>query len=114
VMPHGNYDGAFPAPRSRELVRSELGLPPETRLLLCAGNVRAYKGTEVAVMAMQELARLGYQLLIAGRAERRALAEIRRAVRGIPGVRLEAGEWMHSGSPIFTKPPKPCFFPIRR
>jgi glycosyltransferase involved in cell wall biosynthesis len=91
VMPHGNYDGAFPAPRSRELVRSELGLPPETRLLLCAGNVRAYKGTEVAVMAMQELARLGYQLLIAGRAERRALAEIRRAVRGIPGVRLEAG-----------------------
>ncbi len=91
VMPHGNYDGAFPAPRSRELVRTELGLRPETRMLLCAGNVRAYKGTEVAVMAMQELARRGYQLLIAGRAEGRALAEIRRAVRGISGVRLEAG-----------------------
>jgi glycosyltransferase involved in cell wall biosynthesis len=91
VMPHGNYVGAFPAPRSRELVRSELGLRPETRLLLCAGNVRAYKGTEVAIMAMQELTRLGYQLLIAGRAEGRALAEIKRAVRGIEGVRLEAG-----------------------
>jgi glycosyltransferase involved in cell wall biosynthesis len=91
VMPHGNYVGAFPAPRSRELVRGDLGLRPETRLLLCAGNVRAYKGTEVAIMAMQELTRLGYQLLIAGRAEGRALAEIKRAVRGIEGVRLEAG-----------------------
>ncbi len=91
VMPHGNYDGAFPAPRSRELVRSELGLRPETRVLLSAGNVRAYKGTEVAVMAMQELAKFGFQLLIAGRAEGRALAEIKRVVRGIPGVRLEAG-----------------------
>jgi glycosyltransferase involved in cell wall biosynthesis len=40
---------------------------------------------------MQELTRLGYQLLIAGRAEGRALAEIKRAVRGIEGVRLEAG-----------------------
>ena len=91
VMPHGNYDGAFPAPRNRELVRRDLGLGPETRLLLCAGNVRAYKGLDAAVRAMHELAGRGYELLIAGRAEGRALAEINRAVRGFPGVRLEAG-----------------------
>lgn len=91
VMYHGNYDGATPAPRDRELVRRELGLEPDTRLLLCAGNVRPYKGITAAVSAMQELAGHRYHLLIAGRAEGRPFAEIKRAVRGIPGVRLEAG-----------------------
>lgn len=91
VMYHGNYDGAFPSPHSREIVRRELGLEPGTRLLLCAGNVRSYKGTTIAVRAMQELFEHRYHLLIAGRAEGRPLVEIKRAVRGIPGVRLEAG-----------------------
>ncbi len=91
VMCHGNYDDAIPAPRSREVVRRELGLEPGTRLLLFAGNVRSYKGTTVAVRAMQDLVEHRYHLLIAGRAEGRPLAEIKRVVRGIPGVRLEAG-----------------------
>lgn len=91
VMPHGNYDGTFPPPRDRQSIRHELGLEPGIRLLLCAGNVRSYKGVDVAVRAMRELVGLGYQLLIAGRAEGRALAEINRAARGLPGVRLEAG-----------------------
>lgn len=91
VMYHGNYDEAIPAPRSRDSVRRELGLEAPTRLLLCAGNVRSYKGTTVAIRAMEELAAQRYHLLIAGRAEGRALVEINRAVRGIAGVRVEAG-----------------------
>lgn len=65
VMPHGNYDGVYPAPRPAALVRQEWGLDPRKPVVACVGHLRSYKGFDVACEAA---ARLGdeAQVLIAG------------------------------------------------
>ena len=66
VMPHGNYDGCYPAsspPRAEVL--AGVGLDPARPVVACVGELRRNKGTELACEAV---ARLGgrVQLLIAG------------------------------------------------
>jgi beta-1,4-mannosyltransferase len=65
VIPHGNYDGAYPQPRPREIVRTEWGLDLDSPLMLCFGLIRPYKGYDLAIDVMNELGDR-YQLLVAG------------------------------------------------
>jgi glycosyltransferase involved in cell wall biosynthesis len=65
VMRHGNYDGVYPPGRPRHEVLREVGLSADVPLLVCVGQVRPYKGTDVACDAVAQLG-TGVSLLIAG------------------------------------------------
>ena len=67
VMPHGNYDGVFPRASHRESTLARIGLPTNSRTLLCFGLIRSYKGFDLAIEAVRQLGD-GYQLIIAGQA----------------------------------------------
>ena len=55
IMPHGNYDGVYPAPRDRSLVACELGLNPEKPIVGCLGGIRDYKGIDLACEALMRI-----------------------------------------------------------
>lgn len=65
VVPHGNFRGAYPAPRPRAEVRAELGLSDDRPLVACLGAVRDYKGVPTAVDAVAALGG-AVQLIVAG------------------------------------------------
>lgn len=67
VMPIGNYEGVYPAPRSRAETLASLAIPEERRVLVCFGRVRPYKGFDLALEALRELGE-SYHLIIAGQA----------------------------------------------
>jgi glycosyltransferase involved in cell wall biosynthesis len=56
VMQHGNYDGVYPAPRDRFIVAQELGLNSEKPVVGIIGNIREYKGIDVACEALLKIA----------------------------------------------------------
>lgn len=92
VMPHGNYDGVLPLPTAPDDVRRALGIPPGCALLLCAGNVKRYKGIELAVNAVEAWSDGRVCLVVAGRCpdnglrrELDAMASRRRDLRTIWG-----------------------------
>ncbi len=66
VMPHGNYDGAYPPPRDRSTVLREIGLAPDLPVAGCLGAIRNYKGFDIACQAISKL-NGKVQLLCAGR-----------------------------------------------
>jgi len=66
LMPHGNYEGAYPAPRPREQVIRSLGLRPDLPMVCCVGSFRAGKGLDLAVSAVAKMAGR-VQLVIGGR-----------------------------------------------
>jgi glycosyltransferase involved in cell wall biosynthesis len=55
VMPHGNYNGAYPMPKPRIDVLKSLGLDPHMPTLGCLGNLRDYKGLDIACDAIYQL-----------------------------------------------------------
>ena len=65
VMPHGNYAGCYPEPQPRDEVLRRLGLRTDLPVVSCVGNIRTYKGTDIACDAVERLAGR-VQLLIAG------------------------------------------------
>ena len=65
VMPIGNYDGVYPPGRSKTELLKEIGLPVDVPLLLCVGQIRPYKGTDIACEAAAELGTTA-SLLVAG------------------------------------------------
>jgi glycosyltransferase involved in cell wall biosynthesis len=90
IMRHGNYDGVFPAPRPRAETAAAFGFDPSARTLVAAGNLRGYKGFEVAVEAATLLGP-EYQLVIAGghNPETPEVADaLRKQVAGRANVRL--------------------------
>jgi glycosyltransferase involved in cell wall biosynthesis len=65
IMPHGNYKGAYPAPRDKTTVLKELGLNETLPIVSCIGMLRDYKGLDTACEAIK-LLNGRCQLLIAG------------------------------------------------
>lgn len=51
VVPHGSYVGVYPPGRSREAVRAELGVRPDSFTFLFFGDLRAYKGVDLLLDA---------------------------------------------------------------
>jgi glycosyltransferase involved in cell wall biosynthesis len=92
VMHHGNYAGAFPPPGSRGEVLDREGIPAGRRILLCVGQVRHYKGFDVAARAMRSLEAAEYHLVVAGRPIDGSGSRLRRLARGAGNVTLLLGE----------------------
>jgi len=79
VMPHGNFDGAFPSPADAKDTRRRLSLPADARVLLAPGLIRPYKGLLQACAALTSLDGK-YRLVIAGPANDAAhLREVKNA-----------------------------------
>ncbi|WP_457571559.1 glycosyltransferase [Desulfovulcanus sp.] len=69
VMYHGNYDGVYPEPRPKKKVLTDLSFDINIPMICCVGNVRNYKGYDLAVKAVNVLLKQNFpiQLLIAGK-----------------------------------------------
>ena len=65
VMYHGLYEGVYPAPAPRDKVLKKLGLDPSLPTFCCLGNIRHYKGFDLAADAVRLLDKR-VQLIIAG------------------------------------------------
>ena len=88
VMPHGNYNGVYPAPRPRDEVLAAHGLDPALPVAGCIGSLRRNKGIDVAVRAVQQL-RGEMQLICAGKPHRMfQLDELEQLVMHAPGIAL--------------------------
>ena len=66
VVPHGSYIGVYPEGRPRKDVRSELGVPQESFVFLCFGELRAYKEIDVLLKAFSALSLPQARLVVAG------------------------------------------------
>ena len=65
LMKHGNFRTAYPAPRPRQQVLSELGLDPQFPTVCLLGALRKYKGIELALEAVMQISE-HVQLIIGG------------------------------------------------
>jgi beta-1,4-mannosyltransferase len=92
VMPHGNYDGALPAPAARALTLAREQLPIDRKRLLCFGQVRPYKGFDVALAALNHLPANEYHLIIAGGGQHGCAERLRQSANGRPDVTLRLEE----------------------
>lgn len=88
VMPHGAYHGVLPAPAPPERTRAAMSVPPGRRVLLCFGQVRGYKGFDVAVRALDHLPGGTFHLIVAGRPVGPGAVAVEEHARGRSDVRL--------------------------
>jgi beta-1,4-mannosyltransferase len=66
VVPHGSYIGVYPEGRPRSEMRSELGLPQDSFVFLCFGELRAYKEVELLLAAFSSVSLPNARLVVAG------------------------------------------------
>jgi len=66
VVPHGNYAPLYAKRPDRAAARRELGLEPDTYAFLVFGQVRPYKGADIAARALARLSDPGCRLFIVG------------------------------------------------
>jgi beta-1,4-mannosyltransferase len=66
VVPHGSYIGVYPEGRPRDDVRRDLGLPQDSFVFLCFGEVRGYKEIELLLAAFSSVSHPSARLVVAG------------------------------------------------
>jgi beta-1,4-mannosyltransferase len=66
IVPHGSYIGVYPEGRPRDEVRRDLGLPQESFVFLCFGEVRGYKEIERLLAAFSSVSNPSARLVVAG------------------------------------------------
>ena len=75
VVPHGHYIDAYPHDVDQTTARRRLDVPADAQVLLCFGQVRAYKGIPELLAAFGALARPDIRLVIAGKPVDRIVAD---------------------------------------
>jgi len=97
VVPHGSYIGVYPKGRPKHDVRRELGLPGQSFVFLCFGELREYKGIELLLTAFSLVSSTQVRLVVAGNVkDERSGAAVRAAVAAdervlpLPGFVAEA------------------------
>lgn len=66
VIPHGNYDGVYPAGITPTAAKAQLGLPADARIVLFLGKIRPYKGVDDLLAAFNAQDGSKAHLVIAG------------------------------------------------
>lgn len=92
VMPHGNYDGAFPSPGPRPRTLKRMGIPGERQVLVCFGQLRPYKGFDTALAALDRLPPGTVHLVIAGRSVEGTGEGLRRRAEGRDDAVVHLGD----------------------
>jgi beta-1,4-mannosyltransferase len=88
VLPMGTMHEAYPPPRPRETVLTELGLDPARPMVSCLGRLREYKGLDLACAAVERL-RGRVQLVVGGPAQSGFdVAALRDALGRVPSAVL--------------------------
>jgi beta-1,4-mannosyltransferase len=91
-MKIGNYDGVYPAPRTRTEVLSELGLDASLPVVALLGRLRPYKGVDIACDALRHL-KGDVQMIIAGAPHTGFdFEDLQGRLQFLPQVRLVAKE----------------------
>ena len=91
VVPHGSYVGAYPNETTREEARARLRLPKGSRVYLCFGNIKPYKGIPGLLEIFQRFKGEQNILLVAGKPSHQALLErIRARQQADDRIRLHA------------------------
>ncbi len=75
IVPHGSYDGVYPAGRARETVRAELGLASDAFTFLSFGDLRVYKGISLALEAVGKTTASKFCLVVTGGVENQSQAD---------------------------------------
>jgi glycosyltransferase involved in cell wall biosynthesis len=89
VVPHGSYAPLYPQRPDRAAARLELGIEPDAYVFLVFGQVRPYKGADIAARALARLDDPGYRLYIVGQHKDDAHSEELRVLAARdPRVRL--------------------------
>lgn len=92
VMPHGNYDGAYPKPVKKQTTLQKYGLSDQCRTLVCCGLIRQYKRYDLAIEAVKKLGP-DYQLVVAGQVRDQGLFDALVAgARNQSNIKLLPGE----------------------
>jgi beta-1,4-mannosyltransferase len=79
IVPHGSYAGVYPPGRPRDVVRAQLGLPPDAFAFLSFGDLRVYKGVSLALDAVAATKAPAIRLVVTGGIQDDAQAEAVRA-----------------------------------
>lgn len=89
IVPHGHYREVYPFGDGRDHHR-ELGLDPESKVILFFGNVEPYKNLPVLIAAFQQMRKEGKRtLLIAGRpGSEEVERQLQDLAAGDPNIRL--------------------------
>ncbi len=66
ITPHGNYIHYYQNVIGKADARNVLGIDSQAIVLLCFGTIKAYKGVETLMMALQEIPDQNISILIAG------------------------------------------------
>src|SRR5258705_10126233 len=77
AIPIGTYCDTVPIPAGRAAADAEFGISPESRLLVCFGDLRPRKGIAIAVEAAKLLGS-PYRLIVTGKAPTPALQALAR------------------------------------
>lgn len=89
LMYHGNYGETYKSDTDRTTALTRLGLREDRRTLLCFGNIRQYKGVDLAIRAVQHLGS-AYQLIVAGNVIDNQLGcDLRSLAADADNIRLE-------------------------
>lgn len=90
VIPHGNYDGCYPAnPRRAAALRECCRIDAGTVVILCFGAIRPYKGIGKLLEVLQCVDRSDLRVIVAGKPIDGALAEeMRRRAAADPRISL--------------------------
>lgn len=91
IVPHGSYVGVYPAGRSRELVRDELGIPRDAFVFLSLGELRPDKSWRLVLDAFAATPGADLALVIAGAAHADVRAAVLERAARDERVRLELG-----------------------
>ncbi len=87
IVPHPSYVGVYPAGRTREEVRAELGVPPDAFAFVCFGELRAYKDVETVLRGFAEASLPHAMLVVAGGVtDEQTAARVRTAAAADPRV----------------------------
>lgn len=88
VVPHGSYDEAYRETESPGATRRRFGVDADRTLLLCFGQIRPYKGFDLAVEALDHLDPGRFHLVVAGRPIGDEAERLRARCRDRSGITL--------------------------
>lgn len=116
VAEHGNYIGSLPDETTRELARSEIGIPLEDNVFLFLGQIRGYKGIDELITAFSAVSRERSDcwLILAGKVLGIAVSELEEKLSTLPNVIFKPGYVPDDKMQLYLKSADVMVLPYRK